>query len=968
MRKAEEYFNKGLSFHNVKDFDNAIIWYEKAIEEDDNYAEPLNNLGALLKSKGEYQKAIDFFKRAITLMPNNVNAYYNWGNTLQDLKKYEESIDYYKKATEINPDYANAYNSWGNALYALQNYEEAIVYYKKAIEADSNFAIAYCNLGDSLRASGRFEESIDCYKKATEINADYADAYNNWGNALYALENYGEAIVCYKKAIEIKSSFAIAYFNIGISLRNIGNYEESIDYYKKATEINADYADAYKNWGRSLDDLGKYEEAIPFFIKATELSPEDVDAYNKWGNALLSLEKYSEAIEKYMHCINLNSKYKFAYYNLAIAYQFDDPEIAIENCNKAIELDSDYDDAFIVLSKCIALVKDNDKHIDELIKYAKDNNSKLAYKELGIIYQYTLNNHGQAQFYYDKFASLSNRREIANDYSGIYYFYGDVENAIRVLDESIVEEGYIENIYLLHNKAHYLWQMGSYEKSRNLWKEVVTLYDKAFNEDVNFKSNSNNFLYQGSIHHEIFGNIDKAERVFQSGLGPYRNNINILVALNRVYSDKDKRRIAIKNSHFSQRSTNVRKAEKIFNNYKYKYEDTYYQMAELYFIEEMYEKSKGVLNEYFKQEFPESSRWYTLQGQLFLADDEFAKAIKSFKYAVKLEGHNMALRINLANAYLKNNDYEYAEKEFLDVLRKDPHNVDALIGLGEINLNRSEDESFSEVSFDTAEKYLLDAVKIGKSIKGSRRLNLHEPKGNGARKYKDLKLSDVYYSLGYINYQKYQNDKLGDNIDFLYDSLRYFSKSTSCNPDNIKAKKSQQKVKNYLQKYQRKSETENFGARLITVFSLIIFVLCQYFFYFHQTEDEVYKLNDDSVDYIGSLLSLDEAQTVEMETLVGVPFKSKDALLNAIEGEVGESFAMKNVAYLDAIYLVESTGEEQIGRIPTGYYALITFGAILFMIAGLYLPRLLKLKVGVIELQKNSLSEVQDSSLLGIQK
>ena len=49
-------------------------------------------------------------------------------------------------------------------------------------------------------------------------------------------------------------------------------------------------------------------------------------------------------------------------------------------------------------------------------------------------------------------------------------------------------------------------------------------------------------------------------------------------------------------------------------------------------------------------------------------------------------------------------------------------------------------------------------------------------------------------------------------------------------------------------------------------------------------------------------------------------------------------------------------------------YVILTFGALLFMIAGLYLPNVLKLKVPGIELEKASVERVSAPSALGISR
>ena len=52
----------------------------------------------------------------------------------------------------------------------------------------------------------------------------------------------------------------------------------------------------------------------------------------------------------------------------------------------------------------------------------------------------------------------------------------------------------------------------------------------------------------------------------------------------------------------------------------------------------------------------------------------------------------------------------------------------------------------------------------------------------------------------------------------------------------------------------------------------------------------------------------------------------------------------------------------------SGYYAVLTFGALIFMVAGLYLPQILKLKVAGIQLEKSSAEQITTPSALGISK
>jgi hypothetical protein len=62
-------------------------------------------------------------------------------------------------------------------------------------------------------------------------------------------------------------------------------------------------------------------------------------------------------------------------------------------------------------------------------------------------------------------------------------------------------------------------------------------------------------------------------------------------------------------------------------------------------------------------------------------------------------------------------------------------------------------------------------------------------------------------------------------------------------------------------------------------------------------------------------------------------------------------------------FFTQSTGD-----FSAASYAILTFGSLLFLVAGLSLPQILKLKVGGLELEKSSMSPVTTPTRLGIYK
>jgi tetratricopeptide (TPR) repeat protein len=67
----------------------------------------------------DYQNAIRSYDRAIEINPNYADAYYNRGLAYKNLKDYQNAIRSYDRAIEIDPNYANAYCNRGSAYKSL---------------------------------------------------------------------------------------------------------------------------------------------------------------------------------------------------------------------------------------------------------------------------------------------------------------------------------------------------------------------------------------------------------------------------------------------------------------------------------------------------------------------------------------------------------------------------------------------------------------------------------------------------------------------------------------------------------------------------------------------------------------------------------------------------------------------------------------------------------------------------------
>ena len=98
---------KAYLYHNMKDYDNAMEYYKKAIEADPTYAEAYSNLGLV-----NLMKAQEYADKSTT----DINDP-KYAEAQKIIKKfYEDAKPYYEKARELKPDQKDL---WLQGLYRV---------------------------------------------------------------------------------------------------------------------------------------------------------------------------------------------------------------------------------------------------------------------------------------------------------------------------------------------------------------------------------------------------------------------------------------------------------------------------------------------------------------------------------------------------------------------------------------------------------------------------------------------------------------------------------------------------------------------------------------------------------------------------------------------------------------------------------------------------------------------------------
>ena len=146
------------------------------------FAEPADDVDMLLNQASKFfklenfEEAISYYDKALEIEPSNVSALSGTGDALVKLGKPDEAISYYDKALEIEPSNVAALSDKGDALVKLGKPEEAISYYDKALQIDQTHLDTLYQKGGLLHNQGKYPEATTYFDKVLKLDPFHGQA------------------------------------------------------------------------------------------------------------------------------------------------------------------------------------------------------------------------------------------------------------------------------------------------------------------------------------------------------------------------------------------------------------------------------------------------------------------------------------------------------------------------------------------------------------------------------------------------------------------------------------------------------------------------------------------------------------------------------------------------------------------------------------------------------------------------
>ena len=261
---AEAYSNP-----QIKDYEKAISFLNKALKIDPKSTESYILLGKIYLNKGNGSDAIKNFGYALDISKTNPEALTYKAKVYALIDNNNDAITLLNEAIAGDPDYAPAYNELAELYAKLKDYAKATEYYAKYIDI-----------------SGSTPEKLKRYASMLYINKDYEKAIK----ILEGINNSDQ---------DIASSLRI----LAYSYLRLDDAEKSKSYFQKLFELkSADYLPSdYENYADLLSKTGNDSLAVEYLLKVVATDSTRNDIWGKisvlsfknknWDGVINALEK-----------------------------------------------------------------------------------------------------------------------------------------------------------------------------------------------------------------------------------------------------------------------------------------------------------------------------------------------------------------------------------------------------------------------------------------------------------------------------------------------------------------------------------------------------------------------------------------------------------------------------------------------------------------------------------------------------
>jgi tetratricopeptide (TPR) repeat protein len=211
--------------------------------------------GRMAFNKNKYDEALNWYNKALNVKRKSAHAWNYKGTILAQQGRYDMALECYDCALEIKKSPLTCYNKAVTLLH-MNMLRETLNCIIEAIELESEDGWFWYLKGCTLLKMDRSDEAVECYDRALTLISDSPLIWFGKGAALMNLDRLGEARKCYEKALVMDPGNEEVLFATGRVLLAESKTEEAISKFEEVLAKNPDHKGAKRERQSALSQSG----------------------------------------------------------------------------------------------------------------------------------------------------------------------------------------------------------------------------------------------------------------------------------------------------------------------------------------------------------------------------------------------------------------------------------------------------------------------------------------------------------------------------------------------------------------------------------------------------------------------------------------------------------------------------------------------------------------------------------------
>lgn len=238
--------NAAISAYALKKFDGAAKYYAVLPDSQLTTNDLVNTARSFQQTKSD-SLALIYFEKAVNQDSSLSNIYMDLANYNYKNKDYDAAVKYYNAKIKTDSTFEPAYRFMAFALMQKKDFEATRAAFLKATALNDTLVSTKFWLAQTYRQLDSLSQAADQYQKMLDVigsrdeqyKNECAEAYGFLGQRAFERKNYSGAVGYLRKAVVLKSDVLGYKVMLASSLHQNGNIDEAIDWYRRILKIDS---------------------------------------------------------------------------------------------------------------------------------------------------------------------------------------------------------------------------------------------------------------------------------------------------------------------------------------------------------------------------------------------------------------------------------------------------------------------------------------------------------------------------------------------------------------------------------------------------------------------------------------------------------------------------------------------------------------------------------------------------------